>query len=1216
METILALAAAAVLLGLGPMAYVLLRQARSRRQRSAALLELERARTLVTGGPGADLNEVAGALAAFDVATIDVALEQLFAQPGTPEQRVWLSKLAAKLGVVERYCQQARHARTWNARAQAVSMLGKLAAPGAVATLAEVLRDRNEDDAVRRVAADAMAALADEDSVGPLIAELRLVDEQATSRVAEALIRFGSAATQGLVALLAEKDNLKARVWSARILAATRDPRSFDALHVGLRDRSDLFRAACAEALGQLGDERALQMLMQVALRDPAPIVRSQAATAAALIGGTVAVDVLVAALGDPDYATRLRALEAFESMRLSDTSPLEKALGDSNAEVRRRASLALERLGYLDRIVEQLASPDKKARAASYAALLQLGRAGVVEAIVGRLRHESMQVRAAIAKACGELRAERVGPALIEALDDPAWPVRATLCESIGQLRPTQGGPALVAMLADPEESVREAAATALATYAGTDLKLNGAAIRVVFDSGNIPVRLAMLAIAHHLDDPDVRQLLVDATHDSSEAVRLRAVANLVGRPNAAAIPALVAALTDPSLDVRMAAIPALGAAGTAESFEALLRTLPGAPPELRERVAEALSGVGRQHFLGSIEALARSEILDIRIGVAWTLGKIGDPQGIPVLCSFLRDPDARLRASAAGALGKIPSPAAIGALVSALDDPDPKTRAALVNALGKTTGSLRHVRDALERRLYDPDAFVRNRAGIALARVSGPEAEALARSQEAAQLLDDAALTVMLGLVGTAETVALALRALADPARLPDIQRYLDREEPAVCTQFLQNLRLNDGATPDLATRLDPAVLVVQYVRLMATSPDSRQRRAAVEAVAGLSAAAHVGVFADALSGDPDDDVRLRCAQVLAGIDEEVARSALIKAIADPNPKVGVAAVEGLRGRHEPSVTSALFRRLGAAARSVSDAIEQALAELYRDDLPGFIDRAMGASRQAPIVAAVRVLALMGQPSAMPLLRELLRAQDPGVRAAAVLATARTAAPESAHLVARMLDDPHELVRIAALEAIADDGARNLGTLLLARSDPAEMVRAKLCLLLDRFPGAASRRIVEAMVDDSCAEVRAAALLTLLVYADVESLRRFADQWTDAAPDTIRAAQSEARAPIVTRRLANLLAVSADTALRTVVVFAIGALAVENYEQILLPVLRDPRSVVRTTAARALASSSKPHVKDRLRDLQQDPEFAAAEPASRRFSRPISKAHGPESR
>src|SRR4051794_30818344 len=113
MDTILLLGAAAALLGLGPMVYVLLRQVQGRRRRAAALRQLERARELVTSGPSQDLDRVAVALEAFDTATIDIALEQLFAQPGTPEQREWLAKLAQRLGVVERYCQQARQARTW-----------------------------------------------------------------------------------------------------------------------------------------------------------------------------------------------------------------------------------------------------------------------------------------------------------------------------------------------------------------------------------------------------------------------------------------------------------------------------------------------------------------------------------------------------------------------------------------------------------------------------------------------------------------------------------------------------------------------------------------------------------------------------------------------------------------------------------------------------------------------------------------------------------------------------------------------------------------------------------------------------------------------------------------------------------------------------------------------------------------------------------------------
>jgi HEAT repeat protein len=98
-------------------------------------------------------------------------------------------------------------------------------------------------------------------------------------------------------------------VWAARILVATRDPRAVEPLITRLRDRHDALRAASAEALGMIGDQRALQLLMQVALRDPAPLVRAQAASAVARIAGEEASDVLIAALGDSDYATRLRAL-------------------------------------------------------------------------------------------------------------------------------------------------------------------------------------------------------------------------------------------------------------------------------------------------------------------------------------------------------------------------------------------------------------------------------------------------------------------------------------------------------------------------------------------------------------------------------------------------------------------------------------------------------------------------------------------------------------------------------------------------------------------------------------------------------------------------------------------------------------------------------------------------------------------------------------------
>lgn len=1191
-EAVLALAAAVAMAGLGPLVYVLSRQRLARRERRAGSARLRQARAAIAGGAGSDVEALAQALSPIGAAATDQAIAQLVSEDGFAEHHRWLSRLAMRTGTFERCCQRAQSAFSWSERAHSVRILGHFGIPEAIPVLAALLRDNNEDDTVRSLAADALASVHDEAVVPLLALELRQVDERATPRVAEALIRFGKAATPALIELLRDKGQSHVRVWAARIIAATHDATAVEALLGALRDRDDALRAASAEALGSIADPRALQLLMQVSLRDPAPLVRAQAAAAAAQISGTEAAEFLIATLSDPDYATRLRGLEAFESMKLSDTSALERALNDTNPEVQRRAALALERLGYLDGVVERLASDDRRVRTSAYAALLQVGRAGLVDGIVGRIGHPSMQVRTAIARACGELRTDRARDALIGALGDPAWPVRAAVCESIGQLRPPGGDRALIAVLRDPEESVREAAANGIAAYAGVEVDGVEEAIRVAYEQGSVPVRLSMVAVAGASSSPGMSQLLIDALKDPSATVRLRAIGALGARPDPAATPALIGALTDASMEVRAAAVPALGATGAAEAFEALLRTLAGAPPAMRERIADVLSGVGRHHLLQNIGELAKASSLDVRLGIAWTLGKIGEASGLAVLFDFLQDPDPRLRASAAGALGKIPDASAVATLVRAVDDPDPKTRAAVVNALGKCGGHP-HVTAALERRLRDPDQFVRNRAGIALARAAGPEVADLARSEEAERQLDDPALVLMQGLAGTPETVSLALAALRDPARLPRIQEFFDREEPAVCVAFLGRLKLHDGAAVGIRPRLDPASLAIQYEKLLRASRDPAERRAAVEALAGVQGGAQITLFADALGADPEDLVRLRCAEVLSHLaDEPVARRALIRAVSDPNPDVAVAAIEGLRTKPDPETAAILFRRLGAGSAVVNQAVEQALAEIYQNDVVGFMDRTMGLDRPAAMVAAIRVLELLGHSESVPLLQQLVKSQDPEVRAATVRALANTGSPVAKEMIGKMLDDPSDTVRIAALEVMSRERPGSLVRLGVARTDPSIAVRSRLCQLLEGFPAAAAAKLLEQLLEDAAPEVRGAALVTLLSFGDAESLRRFSQYWTTVAAETASAVQRDSRARSITRKLSALLRSGGDNSVRELAVVAIAALGTDEYPQLLLPVLRDPRASVRFAAARALASS-RADVEQHLRQLSSDPDL-----------------------
>lgn len=1189
-DALLSLAATLALGALAPILFMVLRQWRERRRRATASQLLSRLRQAQAE---LDSARARSALSGLGEVTIDDMLDQLSAKLENEAEQRWMQQLASELGATARFCERARKAASWNDRAFAVRLLSRLGDPAAAAALSEVVRDRSEDEVVRNMAADGLAVIRDPAVIPLLIDELRVVDDKSTPRAAEALIRFGPLATPKLIETLAGKEHGSARLWAARILTATRDPAALEALLDALRDRHDLVRIASADALGNIGDPRALAPLMQAALRDPAPMVRSQAAVASAQLSAADAGSVLASALRDPDYATRLRALEAFESMQLADLAPLETALSDDNVDVQRRAALALERSGYLERLIEQLASFERGARVAAHAKLLQLGRAGLTDSITGRLRHERMEVRVSIARACAELRAERAGPDLIAALDDPAWPVRAAACEAIEKLQTKGAARALLGLLADPEESVREAAASALTVYPTSEVEANESQLRMAYDNGSVPVRLAALTLWTGLSGA-THPLLTEALRDPSEAVRLRAIGALTQHPDPSATPALIAALTDASQAVRHAAVPALGAAGSTEAFQALLAALAGASPALREHIAEALSSVGRQHLLQNLAELSRSADGDVRLGIAWTLGKIGDPSCVSVLERFLRDGDARLRASAAGALGKVANAVAVKALVAASGDPDPKTRAAVVNALGKCTAADGgEVRAVLSERVRDPDSFVRNRAGIALARASGAAAEALATADETANLLEPPALLIMQGLVGTPRSVKLALSMLTDPAQLPAIKRYIEREDPAVLNALMVALKLNGSGADNLPLQLDPELLVDRYERMLSMSQDVTGRRAAVEALSSLRETPPIAALSAALSADPDEAVRLRCSEILARhADDPGARSALIRAVADPSTHVAVSAVTALHGRREPAVLSALFKRLGVGSPSLTEAVESALADLYRDELSSFVDRGLAAERPAVLAAAVRVLERIADPKATTLLEHMLQARDPEVRAASVRALASTAPVNAARTLQSMLDDPNELVRVAAYEVLTASGPDVLPRLLKARADPAVVVRRRLCQVLTQFDYPLVAPVLKELCEDASARVSAAAALSLASYANSDSLPLVAAHCDGASGERAQELRSEPRAQNVSHKLGRLLSTGGDPALREAALQIIAALGCPGHELLLLSALRDPQSSLRLSAARALSASEAPEVKERLAELNDDPD------------------------
>ena len=87
------------------------------------------------------------------------------------------------------------------------------------------------------------------------------------------------------------------------------------------------------------------------------------------------------------------------------------------------------------------------------------------------------------------------------------------------------------------------------------------------------------------------------------------------------------------------------------------------------------------------------------------------------------------------------------------------------------------------------------------------------------------------------------------------------------------------------------------------------------------------------------------------------------------------------------------------------------------------------------------------------------------------------------------------------------------------------------------------------------------------------------------------------------VTNKLANVLLVVTDGSLREAAITGIAGLAAAGYERHLLPVLADPRANMRVAAARALAVSSDPEIRQRISRLLDDPDVAVREAVREAF-------------
>lgn len=577
------------------------------------------------------------------------------------------------------------------------------------------------------------------------------------------------------IAVLAESPDWRHRRRAALALGRERPTAAYSALIAALGDRDPDVRHAAVMALGELGDDRAVEALGRpVLLEDPFVNIRWATVRAIGRLGDLSASKAVAKALDDPEWVVRNQALLVMSEFIRQIPGSID---GDQIKSLIRLLVITDDEVHSL--VVEALAR--RRSR----------GLDEMVEALHG----PSPVVRAGVAEALGLSRDPRAVPPLVDAIHDPVGAVRREACRGLGRLADQRAVEPLIVALGDADSTVARAAVDALGaigTAAATPLC---AALRrttpklhrrnIIIALGAIGDPSAIIPLLNNLSSTYyvVRSATISALSKYGHEV----VDDLMSMVQTSSVPidSLIREIRQQSTKrLRLRAIRALGEIKNARATRPLRRLLGERDPEISATTQKALSQIG-------CAAWARH-------GAVIALGYIADARAVPAIIGALEDDSEYVRAEAARSIAKIGDDSAVPTLIYVLEsDEDQVVRREAASALRSLAVQTPDVAEAFRTALGDDSWEVRAEAARGLGRIddaASVETLIAALSDESYTVttsashalanLGELALPRLLAIAGGPDTPrrAAAIEALRQAAARelrPDIEALTDSSE-----------------------------------------------------------------------------------------------------------------------------------------------------------------------------------------------------------------------------------------------------------------------------------------------------------------------------------------------------------------------------------------------------------------------------------------------------
>lgn len=426
----------------------------------------------------------------------------------------------------------------------------------------------------------------------------------------------------------------------------------------------------------------------------------------------------------------------------------LTRLLTDQEARVRRRAALAVGRVGLPDGIgplTTLLADTDPEVRQMAAFAIGLIGDARGRDPLIAALNDQSILVKGSAAEALGLIGdaaaadpIARMASQLIAAgalakrpgddedvrRDTPASAVRL----SIGALTRLKAFDSLASVVLDGVGQPRAAWwPIAFALQRLEDPRGKAALLTLVHDAHPYTKAFAAKGLGA-LKDPGVVPVLAPIATGSDRAAAIEAVRSIgrLGSADGAAV--LQALLQNPKTDpyLRVDAVAAAASISSPVLDELLLDVLGDPSPAIRAAALQALAARDSLTFMTVLSGLDTDQDWTVRAALATVLGTLAPEAGLPRLRLLLEDTDQRVIPSVLGALVRLRALDAASILVARLKADDPVVRAAAARGLGelKATQHTAALAEAYRFGMRDTTYVARAAAIGALADLRAPEA------------------------------------------------------------------------------------------------------------------------------------------------------------------------------------------------------------------------------------------------------------------------------------------------------------------------------------------------------------------------------------------------------------------------------------------------------------------------------------------------------------